>query len=258
LFLVSVLILFLELACIRWFPAHVLFLTFFTNTVLLACFLGMSVGCLAARSKRDFLPWTPALLALALVAAFGVERLMAAGGTNFLDVGHQDSPQLVFFGAEYHTQDLATFRVPVEVVNGFFFLVIALTFVGPGQELGRALGRIPDRVQAYTVNIAGSVLGIALFAGLSALHLPPVWWFLPAALGLAYFLGTLSPRGQPLLQWGSRVILLFLIPILAGNHAGTSTVSDDQGNALGQRGTFWSPYYRIDYDGPPRAASRST
>jgi hypothetical protein len=31
LFIASVLVLFLELACIRWFPAHVLFLTFFTN-----------------------------------------------------------------------------------------------------------------------------------------------------------------------------------------------------------------------------------
>ena len=50
LFLISLLILFLELACIRWFPAHVLFLTFFTNTVLLACFLGMSLGCLASRA----------------------------------------------------------------------------------------------------------------------------------------------------------------------------------------------------------------
>jgi hypothetical protein len=44
LFLISVLILFLELAGIRWFPAHALHLTFFTNVVLLACFLGMSVG----------------------------------------------------------------------------------------------------------------------------------------------------------------------------------------------------------------------
>jgi len=48
LFLISLVILFLELACIRWFPAHVLYLTFFTNVVLLASFLGMSVGCLAA------------------------------------------------------------------------------------------------------------------------------------------------------------------------------------------------------------------
>jgi hypothetical protein len=44
LFAVSLLVLFLEQAAIRWFPAHVLFLTFFTNTVLLACFLGMSIG----------------------------------------------------------------------------------------------------------------------------------------------------------------------------------------------------------------------
>ena len=76
LFLISLLILFLELACIRWFPAHVLFLTFFTNTVLLACFVGMSVGCLAARSKRNYLTWTPFLLVLALAAGHSVEVLM--------------------------------------------------------------------------------------------------------------------------------------------------------------------------------------
>ena len=44
LFLVSGLVLFLELACIRWFPAHVLYLTCCTNAVLLAAFVGMSVG----------------------------------------------------------------------------------------------------------------------------------------------------------------------------------------------------------------------
>jgi hypothetical protein len=41
LFLISVIILFLELAAIRWFPAHVLYLTFFTNVVLLASFMGI-------------------------------------------------------------------------------------------------------------------------------------------------------------------------------------------------------------------------
>src|SRR5271155_4780146 len=81
LLLISVLLLFLELACIRWFPAHVLFLTFFTNTVLLACFLGMSVGCLVADQRRNYLVLTPALLALALLAANSVEKLMEAGST---------------------------------------------------------------------------------------------------------------------------------------------------------------------------------
>ena len=41
LFLISGLVLFLELACIRWFPAHVLYLTFFTNAVLLAAFVAL-------------------------------------------------------------------------------------------------------------------------------------------------------------------------------------------------------------------------
>ena len=54
LFLVGFLVLFLELACIRWFAAYVIFLQFFTNLVLIACFLGMSCGCLAARRNRDF------------------------------------------------------------------------------------------------------------------------------------------------------------------------------------------------------------
>src|SRR5438876_5293080 len=96
LFLISLIILFLELACIRWFPAHVLFLTFFTNVVLLASFLGMSVGCLAARRPRNYLAWTPALLALGLFVGNYIEHL-GWRFYNMVDVGHQASPQMVFF-----------------------------------------------------------------------------------------------------------------------------------------------------------------
>src|SRR3954471_18703252 len=92
LFLISLLILFLELACIRWFPAHVLYLTFFTNTVLLASFLGMSVGCLAAGQTRSFLRWTPSLLAIGVGVAIVVE-LLSDSLSRILDVGNQVSPQ---------------------------------------------------------------------------------------------------------------------------------------------------------------------
>src|SRR5947209_4150713 len=97
LFLVSLLILFLELACIRWFPAHVLFLTFFTNVVLLACFLGMSVGCLAAGHRRRYLGWTPLLLAGAVLAAYLVEGLVHGGAQKYVEVANQGK-QMVFFG----------------------------------------------------------------------------------------------------------------------------------------------------------------
>ena len=55
LFLVSFLILFFELTCIRWFGSIVIFLTFFTNIVLMACFLGVSVGCLSASRRWDLI-----------------------------------------------------------------------------------------------------------------------------------------------------------------------------------------------------------
>src|SRR6266446_1770333 len=67
LFVVGFLVLFLELACIRWFAAYVVFLQFFTNVALLASFLGMSCGCLAARQERDWLGYFP-FIALAAVA----------------------------------------------------------------------------------------------------------------------------------------------------------------------------------------------
>ena len=75
LFLISWLILFLELACIRWFPAHVLFLTFFTNTVLLASFIGMSIGCLLAERPGRLIDRTPFWLAISLLAGMGVQLL---------------------------------------------------------------------------------------------------------------------------------------------------------------------------------------
>src|SRR5688500_15790333 len=96
LFLVSVLVLFLELACIRWFPAHVLLLTFFTNAVLLACFFGMSIGCLVAKHERSYLKWTGPLLIVGILLGHGAERVPRM--ERMVDVG--DSSQVVYFGGD--------------------------------------------------------------------------------------------------------------------------------------------------------------
>ena len=72
LFLISVLILFLEPACIRWFPAHVLFL--------------LSVNVV-------HLP-------------FGIQLPVRNYLEQRLDVGDQLSPQFVYFDAEYGVRDV--------------------------------------------------------------------------------------------------------------------------------------------------------
>jgi spermidine synthase len=245
LILVSLIILFLELACIRWFPAHVLYLTFFTNVVLLASFLGMSVGCLAANRPRNYLAWTPLLLVIALAAAQAVE-ISSSSFMNFVDVGNQASPQQVYFGTEYHSQDLSRYAIPVEALCGFFFIVIALAFLGPGQELGRALKRWPNRVQGYTLNIIGSIAGIVLFAVCSWVELSSFWWFFLVAMGLGYFY-FISPRSRfmrkPLGGGPLMAVLLVLVVWLAGfapRHSDSQSPNGSQ--------QFWSPYYRIDFN----------
>src|SRR5258708_30829477 len=112
----------------------------------------MWVGCLAASRSRNYLRWTPLLLVVALAAAHAVE-ISSGSFIKFVDVGNQASPQQVFFGTEYHSQDLSRYAIPVEVLCGFFFTVISLAFIGTGQELGRALQRWPNRVQDYNLII---------------------------------------------------------------------------------------------------------
>src|SRR5262249_9830752 len=158
LFLVSWLVLFLELTCIRWFPSHVMFLTFFTNIVLLASFVGMSVGCLTARSKTDHLARTPLWLAVAVGIGLLV-HLFQGKLLRYVAIGDQANPDVIFFGAEAGTLADPGFRIPVEVVAGGFFLLIATLIVGPGQEMGRAFNRVPNRTQAYSLNLIGSLAG---------------------------------------------------------------------------------------------------
>src|SRR3954453_5051525 len=71
LFLISFLILFFELAAIRFFGSTVVFLTFFTNIVLLATFLGMSVGLLTASRRQNFQRWVLPLTLITVALAMG-------------------------------------------------------------------------------------------------------------------------------------------------------------------------------------------
>jgi len=241
LFLIGLLLLFLEMACIRWFPAHVLYLTFFTNTILLACFLGMSVGCLSASRPQNFLVYTPPILAVAM----GVARLLELVKSPLLKVLRVEdpgSPQHVYFGTEHVMRDVAHFLIPVEAIEGFFFLLLALAMMGPGQELGRALNSVPNRVRAYTLNILGSIAGIVLFAFCSRWELSPIWWFLVVGIGIGCFLFPSHFIARPVIRW---VVLACLggLLLLAALTSGRYPLF---GQTVGEH--FWSPYYRIDYE----------
>ena len=180
LFFISFAILFLELACIRWFGSTVIFLTFFTNLVLMACFLGMSVGLLAARDgSRISSRW---VIPLAVVA-------VGNGGA--------DSLGLYPLGEAVHRRrrpgarrsrsssaprlrqgDLSKFVMPIEVIAGAFFAVIALMFVGLGQAMGRAFdGGVRSRGRLTRSMSSAAWPGSPRSAWPRIFQTPPVVWF---------------------------------------------------------------------------------
>lgn len=199
--------------------------------------LGISVGCLAANRKQNFLAWTPFVLIAGLGSAHLVEWQRRLSN-SVIDVGNQASPQMVFFGVEYQARDISSFVIPIEVLCGYFFLMIALVMVGPGQQLGRSLARIPNRLEGYTIDILGSLTGVALFAACSFFELSPLWWFGFVTAGFAYFLLRANLARRLAFAAASAVVLvLSILPLLIPS-----------GNAR----EIWSPYYRIDYQPDPK------
>src|SRR4029079_4354844 len=79
----SFLMLFTELALIRWVSAYQVHVAYFTNFVLLASFLGIGVGFLRAGKGRDFSRGAPASLA-ALVLGVFVVRVVRPNGSDAL------------------------------------------------------------------------------------------------------------------------------------------------------------------------------
>jgi len=242
LFLISFLALFQELACIRWFGSTVVFLTFFTNLVLMACFLGLSVGCLASRSRRSFIESVLPLMFFTMTLAFGLLWSYAQFGDLMIDVDSQASPQQIYFGTEVRARDLSRFVIPLELIAAVFFALISMMFIGIGQTMGRAFNAIPSAIEAYTVNLLGSLAGVVGFAVLSYLRTTPPVWFAVISVLVLYFAtrpGVVQKPAMRLVSVGAAAFLVVGLFITADIPNVSKTSS-----AL----TVWSPYYKISFD----------
>ncbi|MBA2556877.1 MAG: spermidine synthase, partial [Chloroflexi bacterium] len=211
LFLVSATVLFVELLLIRWVPANVTYVGFFSNFLLIASFLGIGLGILLGR--RGFrLPVIPfALLLLATVVL--VDRAT-------LNVQLSSNDELFFGLAESNAASVNFLALPLVVVLVTSLLALLAMPLGP-------LLRSMPPLRAYAIDITGSMVGIAGFAGLSAAGTEPVLWF-----GVAAVLLMLLVMGSGLTVNASAGLIAMAAVVVA---AGASAESDDR----------WSPYYRI-------------
>ena len=208
--------LFLELALIRWIGSNVLYLSYFSNFVLLASFLGIGLGFLRANAAHDLFPFAPiALTALvAFVRVFPVE--IDRSGT-----------ELIFFGALGTRSGLPPF-----VTLPLLFLGVAAVMALVGEGVARTFRRFSP-LEAYRLDILGSLAGIITFSALAFLEAPPFVWGVVVAAAL--FL--LIDRRPVLWQAPALAVMLTLLGL-------ESAVPTDS----------WSPYYKIRLNPHPSGA----
>jgi len=218
-FLASFLILFLEVALIRWMPAYVRLLAYFSNFILLACFLGIGVGFLLAPRRYTLFRWFPLAMAAVVAAVyfFRLEVTVATPGSIYFTSGTPEKVVTVE----------STMLLPV------LFVIVAVLFATAAQRVGREMAVLPP-LTGYTANVAGSLLGVAAFALISWLELKPAAWFGVAFVSALPLITTAEP-GIPGRAPGP-VWTAIAIVLLGG--------SLELIHVMG-RNAYWSPYYKI-------------
>jgi len=161
LFLTSALLLFAELLFIRWIPSNIIYVGLFSNFLLMASFLGIGLGIVIGRARFEPRIDPAPLLLFLLIGVVLSGRLNVAPPTN---------------------DDMFIGRTPRELVdvNVFVLALIVVLVTASLAALARPLGplllALPP-LRAYATDIAGSLAGIAAFAGLAAIATPPLAWF---------------------------------------------------------------------------------
>src|SRR5439155_4912442 len=210
LFVSSFLVLFLETAIIRWMPAYVRLLAYFSNFILLASFLGIGVGCLLATRRHHLIAWFPLVQLLVIVAVDRLRLEVALPSTSTI----------------YFSSGTAEPVVAVEstVLLPLLFAAVAALFAVVSHRMGVELTRHAP-LRAYVINLLGSLAGVAGFAIVSWLELPPLVWFgVAAAAALPFVVETRRPLAVV-------NVALLAVALLVVYRM--------------QSGSLWSPYYRI-------------
>ncbi len=210
LILLSFLMLFVELALIRWTGSNVIYLSYFSNFVLLGSFLGIGLGFLRGDRRPDLWPFAPvALGALIAFARFFPVEINSSGG------------EFLYFG------ELRTSGPPRQLVLTVVFLVVAAVMAFIAQGVARTFSKFLP-LEAYKLDLIGSVLGIVGFSALAFLRAPPLAW---GAIAVVVMLALEAPK----MSVTGALQVLGGVTILVVLALETFSV-----------GTSWSPYYKIE------------
>ena len=149
LFLASFLMLFVELALIRGTTAAVVYLSFFTNLVLLASFLGIGLGFLRAQRR-------------AATRCAG-RRARCAGDPAVPDRVPGPDRQRGRSRARARSGSAGMHALPEWLSLSLIFVGVALAMTCIAERVGRLFGAF-EPLDAYRLDVLGSICGIVVFS----------------------------------------------------------------------------------------------
>jgi spermidine synthase len=191
--------LFAELAIIRVHASFFQLFAYYKNVSLLSCFLGLGIGYALGKRGRVATPLVLPALALQIGLLHVLRRLEVG---DFLQDPVSERAALGIVPVQGGEQALTVYGFLIAV-----FVTNALCFVPLGHVTSRLMLRL-DRLVAYGWNLAGSVLGIAVFSLISFAWTPPSVWLLLLAGALAPLL---RPRPVQLLASAACVAALMML-----------------------------------------------
>lgn len=226
-FLISVLGLFFEMLLIRWIGTEIRIFAYLQNTVLVVCFLGLGMGCFTSRQPIIMRDMLVPLFVLVLLLAIPQTRFGLGKTSALLSV----LGDLVIWGNAVASGFRQTMIFVILGLGLTYLLMVLLLdiFVPIGRILGRLMDEHPRIIWAYSVNVAGSLLGTWLFVLLSIIYQPPLTWFLILGALTLFFLGR-SGRGWQLNY--ALVAGIIILSYFAGLQPGALEV-------------IWSPYQKL-------------
>lgn len=202
-FWISFILLFGEIMAVRWLGIEIFAIRAFPNLIIMAVLVASSAG-LASAGRKEFSSKSVPLIVAAVLAL--VMPVIFAVNLNF------------------QTLSLKLDRTPTDfaLALGVISLVIVciyFLFTHLGRALGREFDKLPP-LEAYSINLLGSVAGVLSFALISFFSVPPFIWVIMLGLACAY-------------AFASRVAVGLTLALALCTFAMTHT-------------SYWSPYSKLD------------
>ena len=199
--------LFVELGLIRYTAENVIYLAFLSNLVLIASFLGIGIGFLRSGKGHKGLLRAPIALTSLMAVAVLLPALQVITASREPTIGG-------LFGMP---------AIPAAIYVPLLFIAVTIVMAMIAEGVADSFSQF-EPLQAYRLDIIGSIGGIVAFSVMAFIGARPLIWAVVVAL---VFLAVIGVRRKGVIAALAGLILLLGVVSLWPN-------------------SLWSPYYRLN------------